>query len=98
MMRSPWPRISRPATDTCKKFAIWTPDKDLAQCVRDTRVAASAADLRDRLDNLTDVEIDVAARRMTALRPLYDWSRISSRHLRFCEALTAPESAGGESS
>ena len=38
MMRSRRPRISRPGTRRCEKVAIWTPDKDLGQCVRDTRV------------------------------------------------------------
>ena len=38
MMRSLRPRISRPRTNESRKVAIWTPDKDLAQCVRDTRV------------------------------------------------------------
>src|SRR5436190_24203307 len=38
MMRSLRPRISRRRTKRSRKVAIWTPDKDLAQCVRDTRV------------------------------------------------------------
>ena len=38
MMRSLRPRISRRRTKRSQKVAIWTPDKDLAQCVRGTRV------------------------------------------------------------
>ena len=38
MMRSLRPRISRAKDKKVEKVAIWTPDKDLAQCVRDTRV------------------------------------------------------------
>src|SRR5436190_24062401 len=38
MMRSLRPRISRRRTKRSRKVAIWAPDKDLAQCVRDTRI------------------------------------------------------------
>lgn len=55
---------------------------------------ASTADMRERLDTLTRVEIDEAARRMVALRPRYEWARIGHRHLRVWEALTASDSAG----
>ena len=37
-MRSPPRRTSPPPTKAVEKVCIWTPDKDLAQCVRDDRV------------------------------------------------------------
>ena len=37
-MRSPPPRTSPPPTRGCEKVCIWTPDKDLAQCVVGERV------------------------------------------------------------
>jgi glycosyltransferase involved in cell wall biosynthesis len=54
---------------------------------------SSAEDLRERLDRLSHTEIGEAARRMAALRPLYDWARISALHLRVWEELTALDSA-----
>ena len=42
MMRSLRPHISRRRTKR-SRVAIWTPDKDLAQCVRGTRVVQSTA-------------------------------------------------------
>ena len=37
-MRSPPPHISPRRMRACQKVCIWTPDKDLAQCVADDRV------------------------------------------------------------
>jgi glycosyltransferase involved in cell wall biosynthesis len=54
---------------------------------------SSAADLRERLETLTATDIEEAAGKMAALRPLYNWKRIGAQHLRLWDELAAPGSA-----
>jgi glycosyltransferase involved in cell wall biosynthesis len=56
------------------------------------RYGSSVTDLRQRLDTLSDGEVRAAARRMAALRPRYEWTRIGARHLCLWEELTVKES------
>ena len=55
---------------------------------------ATAADLCERLETLTETEIEQATTRMAALRPQYEWPQIGALHLSLWEALIATDSAG----